>query len=243
MTKFYFNTILIFLLAFGFNLKAQKSSSEKIQTQVVEFIKKIDWGGLDKYKEDNKKELSNKTVDVVFMGDSITEGWSNYFPDFFTNNNYVNRGISGQTTSQMLLRYRQDVIDLKPKAVIILAGINDIAHNTKYYSIDVIAGNIFSMVELAKANGILPIISSVLPSDKFAWNPEILPAESIISLNRLLKSYAQKNDVSYLDYYGTMNNKKGGLKSDLTNDGVHITIKGYSVMNEMAKNHIQNSLK
>ena len=125
--------------------------------------------------------LDNKP-DAVFMGNSITEGWSMILPDFFSENNFINRGIGGQTTPQMLIRFRQDVINLKPKSVVILAGINDIANNTKFYSIEVIAENIFSMVELAKANGIIPIICSVLPADKFAWNPNILPAASVVKL-------------------------------------------------------------
>ena len=218
-----------------------QQKENQIQEHVNKILKESDWGGLLIYQKQNKlfSTADFKKYEVVFMGDSITEGWSFYFPDFFSENNYINRGISGQTTAQMLLRFRQDVIDLNPKVLVILAGINDIARNTKFYSNEVIAGNIFSMVELAKANGIIPIICSILPADRFNWSPEISPVESVKEVNSLLKLYAKENGVIYLDYYKHMHNKAGGLKKKLTNDGVHVTKMGYELMSQLVKKSIQ----
>ena len=130
----------------------------------------------------------------------------------------------------MLLRFRKDVIALNPKAVVILAGINDIAENTRFYDLNTVADNIFSMVELSKAHDIIPIICSVLPADKFNWNPEIIPTQKVADLNTLLENYARKNNEIFLDYYSVMHNGKGGLNDVFTNDGVHLTIEGYEFM-------------
>lgn len=239
----YFYLVFIFLFCFNLNLKAQNEADEEIQIKVNEAIKTLDWGGLQKYEKANNELATKKDPDAVFIGDSITEGWSYYFSDFFGDNNYINRGISGQTTEQMLLRFRQDVINLNPKTMVILAGINDIAQNTKFYGVKVSAGNIFSMVELAQSHGIKPIICSVLPADRFEWNFSILPADLVIEMNQLLRSYAEDNQIIYLDYYAAMNNNNGGLRPKLTNDGVHITREGYSLMNKMVKESINKSLK
>ncbi len=225
------------------HVQAQEISEETVNTKVNEALKNLDWAGIDKYNQLNELQISKSSPDAVFMGDSITEGWSFFLPEFFSNNNFINRGIGGQTTSQMLIRFRQDVINLKPKSVVILAGINDIANNTKFYSIEVIAENIFSMVELAKANGIIPIICSVLPADKFAWNPNISPAASVVKLNLLLESYAVQNEVLYLNYFDKMNNDKGGLQDELTSDGVHVTKKGYELMSKLSKEFVSNAIK
>ncbi|MDC1080662.1 GDSL-type esterase/lipase family protein [Flavobacteriaceae bacterium] len=238
----YFHLVFIFIFCFNLNLKAQNEVNEEIQIKVNEAIKTLDWGGLQKYEKANNELASKKDTDAVFIGDSITEGWSYYFSDFFNSNNYLNRGISGQTTEQMLLRFRRDVIDLNPKTTVILAGINDIAQNTKFYGIKVSAGNIFSMVELAQSHGIKPIICSVLPADRFNWNPSILPSDLVKEMNQLLRSYAEDNQIMYLDYHAAMNNNKGGLRSELTNDGVHVTREGYSLMNKMVKESIQKLL-
>lgn len=230
--RFFF---LSFFSLFLINLvpcNAQSNSENIIQKKVENIIKDYDWGGLLKYKEENINLLSSvkpKSI-IVLMGDSITEGWSYYDSEFLENNNLINRGYSGQTTSQMLLRFRKDVITLNPKAVVILAGINDIAKNTKFYDLKTVAGNIFSMVELSKAHDIIPIICSVLPADKFVWNPEIIPTQKVIDLNVILEDYARKNNVMYLDYYSVMYNGKGGLKSRFTNDGVHLTKEGYKIL-------------
>tara|TARA_B100000768_G_scaffold175803_1_gene187681 strand:- start:225 stop:929 length:705 start_codon:yes stop_codon:yes gene_type:complete len=222
---------------------AQENLEEIVKTKVNEALKNLDWGGIDKYNKQNELQISKSSPDAVFMGDSITEGWSVFLPEFFSNNNYINRGIGGQTTSQMLIRFRQDVINLKPKSVVILAGINDIARNNKFYSLEIIAENIFSMVELAKINGIVPIICSVLPADEFSWNPDISPADSVIKLNTLLKAYANKNQVIYLNYFDEMDNNNGGLRVELTSDGVHVTEKGYELMSVLAKQSVSTAFK
>ena len=233
-------SFIFFLLIVCLRAQAQISNTDKIQAKVNEVIKNLDWGGLDKYSQLNEIQLSKSNPDVVFMGDSITEGWSFYFPDFFSKNNFSNRGIGGQTTAQMLLRFRQDVIQLKPNIVVILAGINDIAQNSRFYNLEIVAGNIFSMVDLAKSKGIKPIICSVLPAAEFPWNPSILPSDFVIELNELLISYAEKNEITYLDYYGEMKDKKGGLRTELTTDGVHVTKEGYELMNLSVKKAIRD---
>jgi lysophospholipase L1-like esterase len=157
------------------------------------------------------------------MGNSITEGWVRNDPEFFHSNSYIGRGISGQTTMQMLLRFRPDVLDLKPKAVVILAGTNDIAANKGPVSIENTAGNIFSMVELAQANGIKVVLASVLPANRYSWRPAIYPADKIIALNKLIKAYAEEHNIVYLDYYSPMVDNEKGLKSAYSKDGVHPT--------------------
>lgn len=182
---------------------------------------------------------------VVFMGDSITENWVGMRPEFFKGRDYINRGIGGQTTPQMLLRFRQDVIDLNPKVVVLLAGTNDIAGNTGNTSIETIVGNIKSMVEIANANDIEVIISSILPVKEYFWKPGLDPATKIISINEKLKSYAEEKGFIYLDYYSSMVDDKGGLKvPDYTaaDDLVHPNKAGYLVMEKLAQKAIDKAL-
>jgi len=182
---------------------------------------------------------------VVFMGNSITEGWVIMRPEFFKNRHYINRGIGGQTTPQMLLRFRPDVIDLNPKVVIILAGTNDIAGNTGYTSLVTITDNIKSMAEIANANGIKVIISSILPAIDYLWKPGLDPATKIITINKALKEYAKENNFIYLDYYSAMEDGRGGLKvPDYTaaNDLVHPNKAGYLVMEKLAEKAIAKAL-
>jgi len=182
---------------------------------------------------------------VVFMGNSITEGWVIMRPEFFKNRDYINRGIGGQTTPQMLLRFRPDVIDLNPKVVIILAGTNDIAGNTGYTSLVTITDNIKSMAEIANANGIKVIISSILPAIDYLWKPGLDPATKIITINKALKEYAKENNFIYLDYYSAMEDGRGGLKvPDYTaaNDLVHPNKAGYLVMEKLAEKAIAKAL-
>lgn len=192
---------------------------------------KNDWANLKKYEAENNSILTTTPTDskIVFMGDSITEFWKINDSNFFSTSNY-NRGISGQTTSQMLLRFRQDVINLQPKAVVILAGINDIAENTGPISNLGILDNIISMCELAKANGIKVVLCSVLPANKFNWNPKILPAERVINLNKLIHDYALKNKIIYVDYYTEMVDSEQGLILKYGDDGVHPNAAGYDKM-------------
>ena len=190
-----------------------------------------DWPNLSKYKNANTQLDSLETNDrIVFMGNSITELWTTISPSFFDNKNYVNRGISGQTTPQMLIRFRQDVINLNPFAVVILAGINDIAQNTGPSTIQMIKNNIISMIELANSNKIHVILCSVLPAEKFPWFPEISPAQKVVYLNKELREYADKNNILYVDYFSLMVNETMGMKKELTNDGVHPNKKGYLIM-------------
>jgi len=191
-----------------------------------------DWPNLHRYEAANAAlpaPASNEKR-VVFMGNSITEGWINTDSLFFKDNRYINRGISGQTTSQMLIRFRPDVINLKPTAVVILAGINDIAENTGPIALKDIAGNIFSMVELAKAHKIKVLVCSVLPANRFNWRKEIQPAEKVIELNKLLKEYCSKNKISFIDYYNSMVDTAKGLDSKYGDDGVHPNATGYALM-------------
>ncbi len=203
-----------------------------------------DWADLNRFREANSK-LKAPNADenrVVFMGNSITIGWQSADPEFFSNAAYVNRGISGQTTPQMLVRFRQDVIDLQPKVVVILAGTNDIAGNTGPSTIEMIRDNIFSMCEIAKANGIQVVISSVLPVFDYPWKPGLEPAEKIIQLNAYLKKYAQENNLVYLDYFSAMVDERKGLKKDLGGDGVHPNKKGYNMMKPLVLEAIDEAL-
>ena len=188
-----------------------------------------DWANLNKYASENQN-LTPTAKSVVFMGDSITEFWKVNDLNFFTENPFIDKGIAGQTTSQMLLRFRQDVINLKPETVVILAGINDIAENTGPITIDQIMENIISMVELAKANNIKVVMCSVLPTNNFYWNPKLKPADKVIELNLLLKNYAKANKISYVDYYNAMVDNEKGLLKKYGEDGVHPNLEGYKVM-------------
>ena len=182
---------------------------------------------------------------VVFMGNSITEDWLKIRPEFFDNKDYINRGISGQTTPQMLLRFRQDVVDLNPKVVVILAGTNDIAGNSGYISLESIIDNIKSMSEIANANGIKVIISSILPAIDYPWKPGLDPASKIIIINKALKAFSEENNFIYLDYYAAMVDDKGGLKVPeytTANDLVHPNKKGYLVMEKLAEIAIKKAL-
>ena len=182
---------------------------------------------------------------VVFMGNSITEDWLKIRPEFFDNKDYINRGISGQTTPQMLLRFRQDVVDLNPKVVVILAGTNDIAGNSGYISLESIIDNIKSMAEIANANGIKVIISSILPAIDYPWKPGLDPASKIIIINKALKAFSEENNFIYLDYYAAMADDKGGLKVPeytTANDLVHPNKKGYLVMEKLAEIAIKKAL-
>ncbi|MCZ8197558.1 MAG: SGNH/GDSL hydrolase family protein [Flavobacterium sp.] len=200
-----------------------------IYNSVCQNTMNTDWANLNKYASENQS-LTPTAKSVVFMGDSITEFWKINDAAFFAENPFIDRGISGQTTPQMLLRFRQDVINLKPETVVILAGINDIAENTGPITLEQIMGNIISMVELAKANKIKVVLCSVLPANNFYWNPKLKPADKVIELNLLLKKYAKANKMSYVDYYNAMVNNEKGLLKKYGEDGVHPNLEGYKVM-------------
>lgn len=204
-----------------------------------------DFGGLNRYAQENKNiTISGKPVKVVFMGNSITEGWVNCHPAFFTDNGYVGRGISGQTSYQFLLRFREDVIKLSPSLVVINAGTNDVAENTGAYNEEYTFGNILSMVELAKAHKIKVILTSTLPAASFGWNPSIKDAKvKIASLNARIKAYAHEHKIPYVDYYEKMvYGDNGALNPQYTKDGVHPTAEGYDVMEALIKEAIDRVL-
>ena len=186
------------------------------------------WSRTFRYAEYNKN--LTKAPDAVFMGNSITDFWYRDVPEFFEENNYAGRGISGQTTDHMLVRFRQDVINLHPKAVVILAGINDIAENNGPVTDEYILNNIISMCELAAANGITPVLCSICPSDYFKWRKELKPAERVVRVNGLIKEYADKMNYEYVDYHSVMSDENGAMKPGLSKDHCHPTVEGYSLM-------------
>ena len=203
-----------------------------------------DWPNLSKYQEENAqlKPIAPGEKRIVLMGDSITEFWSTTDSEYFIGKPYLNRGISGQTTPQMLLRFRADVIDLKPSAVVILAGINDIAGNTGPVTLQMITNNIFSMVELAHANHIKVILCSVLPAYDFPWKPNQNPAQKVVDLNKMIKNYADAKGILYLDYFSAMRDERDGLKSAYSGDGVHPNKLGYQIMAPLAEKAIKEVL-
>lgn len=203
-----------------------------------------DWPNLNKYQNENAnlKPVAQGDKRIVFIGDSITEFWSVINPEYFIGKPYVNRGISGQTTPQILVRFRADVIALKPAAVVILAGINDIAGNTGPSTLEMIANNIFSMAELAKANQIKVILCTVLPAYDFSWKPNQNPAEKVVALNKMIKKYADANGILYLDYFSAMADERNELKTAYSEDGVHPNKLGYQIMAPLAEKAITEVL-
>lgn len=204
-----------------------------------------DWANLTRFQAKNEAlgTPAKGEKRVVFMGNSITEGWINTCPEFFEGRPYINRGIGGQTTPQMLIRFRQDVINLQPKVVVILAGTNDIAGNTGPSTLEMIEDNLASMAEIAHANGIKVILCSVLPAYDYPWRKGMEPNVKIPELNKWIKNYAEKNKFIYLDYFSAMVDEKNGMQADLSGDGVHPNKKGYEIMQPMVEKAIAKALK
>jgi len=211
-----------------------------------------DWPELSRYAEANAKlpPPAKDELRVVFLGDSITDFWSNpQFGGFFPGKPYVNRGIGGQTTPQMLVRFRPDVIALQPRVVVILAGTNDIAGNTGPMTLQQTEDNLASMSELAHAHGVRVVLASVMPVSDVtnAEGKQIQtvrrPPETILALNAWIKAYASEHGDVYLDYFSAMGDAKGFLKSDLTDDGLHPQAKGYAVMAPLAEAAIQQAVQ
>ena len=209
-------------------------------TSVSAQTEKGDWAQFGRYADANKRVTT--PAKVVFMGNSITDGWWPKDSTFFIDNNFLDRGISGQTTSEMLVRFRQDVINLKPKAVVILAGINDIAHNNGVISLENVFGNIVSMAELARYTKITPIICSVLPAYDFPWRRGMNPAPKVIELNKMLKAYADKEGLTYVDYHSAMKDERDGLPKNLASDEVHPTLEGYKIMEKIVLEAIHKTI-
>lgn len=204
-----------------------------------------DWANLARFRDANAQLLAGPADPqrVVFMGDSITEGWTVGDPAFFANRSRINRGIGGQTTPQMLLRFRDDVIALKPRAVVILAGTNDIAGNTGPVTDEQVAGYVASMVELAQAAGIRVVLLSVLPADRYWWNKALQPAARIVRLNGLLQQVAQAHRVTWVDLHKPMNDGKDGLLHAYGEDGVHPNANGYRAMRQPVLDALESALR
>lgn len=187
-----------------------------------------DWAQF--YRYEGKNDSLTTRPDVVFMGNSITDCWADTVPAFFADNNFVGRGISGQVSSQMLVRFQEDVINLDPKVVVICCGTNDIAHNNGPITLEHILHNIKSMCQLARANKIKPVVCSTLPAKGFKWRPDMKPANDIIRLNEMIKAYAQENKIPYVDYHSALKDEENGLPRKYSKDGVHPNAQGYAVM-------------
>lgn len=192
-----------------------------------------DWAQFSRYAQANRKVETAPVA--VFMGDSITVGWANSRPEFFEKNNYLGRGISGQTSAHMLVRFRADVIALAPKTVVILAGTNDIAENNGPIALENVLGNIASMAELARAHGIEVVLCAVTPAIDFPWNKGLNPAEKIRKLNALIGDYARKNGFKFVDYYAALVDEHGGLPADYSPDGVHLKPAAYQTLEPLVK--------
>ncbi len=226
-------------------LTVEKQRGDRLQSRLN------DYAQLGRYAEANTKILPQPKGEnrVVFLGDSITDGWK--LGEYFPNQPFINRGISGQTTPQMLIRMRPDVIAHKPKVVVLLAGTNDIAGNTGVMSNEIIEGNIASIVELAHANGINVVLSSILPISDYNKNKagEAIvrslqrPPDRILALNAWMKKYCDENGLVYLDYFSATVDDKGFLKAELANDGLHPNAEGYKIMQKLAAEAIAKALK
>jgi lysophospholipase L1-like esterase len=191
-----------------------------------------DWAWLARYRDDNARLAPPRAGErrVVFMGNSITEAWARHFDAMFPGKPYVGRGISGQTTPQMLVRFRQDVVALRPAVVVLLAGTNDIAGNTGPSSLEMIEDNVASMVDVAQANGIRVVLLSVLPVYDYPWKRGLEPAPKIVALNAWLKDHAAKRGAVYVDLHAAMRDARDGMRAELSGDGVHPNEAGYRVM-------------
>ena len=204
-----------------------------------------DWFGFNRYRADNERIVKSGVFpEVVFMGNSITENWAYYHPVFFFCFYYCGRSIGGQTSAQMLMRFTADVIDLHPKAVVIMAGTNDVAHNTYWVDPGKVVDNVVAMCLLARANGIVPIISSIPPCAAFRWNPEIKnAAQTIVDINKKLRAYADANGIVYVDYYTALADKQNGFLKQLSDDGCHPNPDTYFIMEELVQKAISEAVK
>ena len=206
--------------------------------------KSRDWAQFGRYEKANEEvKASGVQPDAVFMGNSITDGWAAKDPQFFVRNNFVGRGISGQTTSEMLVRFRRDVLDLHPKLVLIMAGTNDIAQNNGWISLENALGNIESMCELARANGVVPILCSLPPAYTFGWRPGSEPAQTIVEMNGMIRAYAESNGIAYVDYWSALADERGGIPAKWSNDEVHPNPRCYiEVFEPMALEAVNKAL-
>ena len=227
------STAIVLVLVCATNVSAQDNQAQQ------------DWAQLQRYRQANAKlsAANAREQRVVFYGNSITAGWAGYFGAMFPGKPYIGRGISGQTTPQMLVRFRQDVVALKPSVVVILAGTNDIAGNTGPSTIEMIQDNLASMAEIAQANGIRVVLSSVLPVYDYPWRPGLKPAPKIVALNAWMKDYARRRGHVYLDYHSAMADARQGMRAALSGDGVHPNEAGYRLMAPLAERAIRSALR
>lgn len=231
--KFIFQAFCFLFISFS--LIAQKNNYKDLMEQ--------DWPNLKHYRDANQEIIAHSSwPEVVFMGNSITQGWTQANPVFFTSNNYAGRGIGGQTTPQMLIRFTPDVLDLNPKAVVILAGTNDIAGNTGFSSLKMITDNIKAMAQLAMQNNIQVILCSILPVYDYPWRPGLEPVSKIAEINSWLENFAAENDLIYLDFFSHMANSEQGMKKEYSEDGVHPNKKGYNIMEPLVEQAIDKAL-
>jgi lysophospholipase L1-like esterase len=219
---------------------AHNATADPYQSWMREWLS-LDWGQLCRYQPENAHLPPATAARVVFMGDSITDGWKNLDPGLYRGDR-LDRGISGQTTGQMLLRFRADVLELHPAVVHILAGTNDIAGNTGATSLAIIEGNIASMAELARAHGVRVILASILPVAQYGWHSQVQPIASVTAMNDWLRAYAAREHYTYVDYYAVLNDGHGGFKADLAYDGVHPNPAGYAAMHALAEAAIAKAL-
>ena len=216
--------------------------TKQVATQAAE---DLDWPNLGRYRAENEKLKTSGTdkIKTIFIGDSITEGWSLNDPEFFSRNNFVNRGVGGQTSPQMLIRFKPDAVNLKPKMIIINAGTNDIAANTGPASPEMIIDNICSMAEIGLKNDIRIALSTILPVYKYPWNEKVTNVPDRISkVNTALQKYSEKHSLIFIDFFKSMVNEQRGLKSAYGVDGVHPTKQGYEEMSNVIKNTISGTL-
>lgn len=243
--KFYLIAAFLFVSAFGYTQQQVKETDpDKVAVPGKKEDFSDDWANLAKYQHENQELKTSKKREkkVVFLGSSIFERWKILSPDFFRENPYVNRGVSGQISPQLLIRFRQDVINLKPAVVVILAGSNDIAGNTGHTTYESIMNNIISMAELATANKIKVVLCKYLPVSEYPWRKGLQPAQKIIALNKLIEEYALKNDIVLLDYFTPFVNAENGQKAELTLDGVHPNLAGYRIMEKATEVAIAKAL-
>ena len=204
-----------------------------------------DWANFKKYAEQNKAVPARVKGEkrVVFLGNSIFEGWLRLRPEFFAGKPYYDRGISGQTTPQMLLRFYEDVLALDPEVMVLKAGINDIAQNSGPYNPLQTLNNIKAIAQLARANGIKVILCSVLPASDFRWRPGLEPGDKVIALNNAIRDFAKTESFYYLDLYSSVVDDKKGMKAEYANDGVHPTVEGYKVLEPLVEDAIRKVKK
>lgn len=235
--------VSLLIVALGVTTETAEANHLSAAPNAMQVLK-TDPAGLKRYREANAQLPPPAPGEnrVVFMGDSITDGWAPSFPQLFPGKPYIGRGISGQTTQQMLVRFRPDVIALQPKVVVILAGTNDIAGNTGQSTQQMIEDNIASMVDLAEFQGIKVVIVSVLPAIDYWWRPGMEPALKIVALNTWLRDYAAKRGLVYVDCHAPMADEHQGMKKEYASDGVHPTPEGYALMAPLVEAGIERAL-